>query len=165
MKKHSKPYKAIISELEKGVITKGRITGIKRALNNQYRVNNGWSISVTATKITDDELNDIMQRIEKNPPRVSDDMAKQGIEWLRKLCNTPRGVERKNNPFSDRQARIISPQYFSHFTLAGFYEVSPGHHYPIYTVHSITGLGLQKDDSFSYTPLPWQISKNQLIFQ
>ncbi len=163
--KHSKPYKAIIAELEKGVITKGRITGIKRALNNQYRKNNGWSISVTATKITDQELADIISRIERKPPRVSDDMALQGIEWLRKLWKTPKDRERKNNPFDDRKARIISPQYFSHFTLDGFDEFGRGEHYPIYRVHSIAGLGLQKADSFAYTPLPWQTSNDQLIFQ
>jgi hypothetical protein len=73
----------------------------------------------------------------------------KGIAWLKDKWKTPRGIERKNNPFGYREEEIL--ENFSHFTLSDFYDtasyaaVQMGiHHYvPVWTVHAKDGSTFQ----------------------
>ena len=46
----------------------------------------------------------------------------KGIDFLLNQWKTPRGIERKNNPFGYREQHVL--ENFSHFTIDSFYDCS-----------------------------------------
>lgn len=54
--------------------------------------------------------------------RVTEEQTAKGLTWLINKWKTPRGIERKNNPFGYREEDIL--ENFDHFELAGFYNAS-----------------------------------------
>jgi len=72
--------------------------------------------------------------------RITQEQTKKGLSWLLNQWKTPRGIERKNNPFGYREQGIL--ENFSHFELVDFYEdCNPWRcfYYPIYRVVSRSG--------------------------
>lgn len=61
----------------------------------------------------------------ENPVPVSYEQAQKGFAWLWDKYRTPRGAERKNNPFSN-------PEEGARFTFNGFYGTGNNWHEPIY---------------------------------
>jgi hypothetical protein len=60
---------------------------------------------------------------------------KKGIEFLLNLWRTPKGIERKNNPFGRREQRVL--ETFKTFYFHGFYDNSRygqrAYYIPLYT--------------------------------
>ncbi len=54
--------------------------------------------------------------------RITKPQAEKGLSWLLNLWKTPRGVERKNNPFGYREQDIL--EHFTHFQLVDFYDAA-----------------------------------------
>ena len=76
--------------------------------------------------------------------KMTAEQAQKGLNWLLNQWRTPRGVERKNNPFGYREQEVLD--HFSYFTFDGRCDAGNTYHSwyaPIYTVHS-------KDLSFQY---------------
>lgn len=76
--------------------------------------------------------------------QITPEQTKKGLAWLLNQWKTPRGVERKNNPFGIRETDAL--ENFSHFTFDGLYDA--GNQYvkwfvPIYSVHAKDGYGFQ----------------------
>ena len=72
--------------------------------------------------------------------RLTPDQTKKGFDWLMNLYKTPRGVERKNNPFGYREQYVLDN--FSHFELKDFYNAGNRYHdfyVPYYEVVSKDG--------------------------
>lgn len=99
------------------------------------------------TKLNEREVNLLKRRI--NDGKISyrelgfidydltADQVKKGYSWLMNQWKTPKGVERKNNPFSYREQHIL--QNMKTIRLTGFYNA--GNRYmsymtPIYSVYS-----------------------------
>lgn len=61
-----------------------------------------------------------VQIIWDNCPELTPEQNKKGIDFLLNVWKTPRGIERKNNPFGYREQNTL--ENFSHFELAGFYN-------------------------------------------
>lgn len=78
------------------------------------RMNNGEQIDLTV--------------VWDEPKRLED--PDQGIKYLMGRWKTPKGVERKNNPFGYREVDILED--FSHFEFAGTYDT--GNRYFSYNV-------------------------------
>lgn len=59
----------------------------------------------------------------ENPIPVSYDQAKKGFAWLWDKYRTPRGAERKNNPFSNPEEKALewANMHGAWFTFNGFY--------------------------------------------
>jgi hypothetical protein len=57
---------------------------------------------------------------------LTEEQNAKGLAWLQKLWRTPRGIERKNNPFGYREQEVIAN--FSHFTLEQFYDAGNSQH-------------------------------------
>lgn len=75
---------------------------------------------------------------------ITEEQTKKGLDWLKNQWKTPRGVERKNNPFRYREQDAIDT--FVKFTFDGLYNAGNQYHdfyLPIYTVEG-------KDTSFQY---------------
>lgn len=76
--------------------------------------------------------------------KITPEQTKKGLDWLNNQRRTPRGAERKNNPFGAREESALDN--FSHFTFDGLYNA--GNQYrswyaPIYSVHGKDGEGFQ----------------------
>lgn len=81
----------------------------------------------------------------ENEVRVSQEQAQKGFNWLYNLYKTPRGIERKNNPFGYREQESIDSG-LDYFTYDGHFDA--GNMYvswysPIYTFHGKDGSGFQ----------------------
>jgi hypothetical protein len=60
--------------------------------------------------------------------RITQEQTKKGLSWLLNQWKTPRGIERKNNPFGYREQEIINN--FDRFALVDFYNV--GRYFPFF---------------------------------
>lgn len=75
------------------------------------------------------------ERIEiENPIPVSYEQAQKGFAWLWDKYQTPRGAERKNNPFSNSEATALewAKMHGARFIFNGFYGTGNNWHEPIY---------------------------------
>lgn len=70
----------------------------------------------------------------ENPIPVSYDQAQKGFAWLWDKYRTPRGAERKNNPFSNSEEKALewAKMHGARFTFNGFYETGNNWYEPIY---------------------------------
>lgn len=70
----------------------------------------------------------------KNLIPVSYDQAQKGFAWLWDKYRTPRGAERKNNPFSNPEEKALewAKMHGARFTFNGFYGTGNNRHEPIY---------------------------------
>lgn len=70
----------------------------------------------------------------ENPIPVSYDQAKKGFAWLWDKYRTPRGAERKNNPFTNPEEKALewAKMHGARFTFNGFYGTRNNWHEPIY---------------------------------
>lgn len=93
-----------------------------------------------------EEQNDIFSALnESEGLTLSASQNAKGIAFLLGAWKTPRGIERKNNPFGYREQEIL--ENFTHFTLTAFYNNSKyggdASWLPLYECHS-------HDRSFEY---------------
>ena len=127
----------ILATITSGEITEGQIGGLKRKLN--------WC---------DIDHNYYNELLEIHRPKVTKEQAAKGLAWLLNQWKTPKGNERKNNPFGSREETILDD--FSHFELVGMYgdwnEYYGEYHNfsPVYRVIASNG------DSFDYVYASWQ---------
>lgn len=70
----------------------------------------------------------------ENPIPVSYDQAQKGFAWLWDKYRTPRGAERKNNPFSNPEQKALewANMHGARFTFEGFCLAGREWHEPIY---------------------------------
>lgn len=70
----------------------------------------------------------------ENPNPVSYDQAQKGFAWLWDKYRTPRGAERKNNPFSNLEEKALewANMHGALFTFNGFYATGNNWYEPIY---------------------------------
>lgn len=132
----SKQFDKYMEVLKSDTITERDILNLKKILN-------GWS----TTSVTDDEKKQLTDRIWANydmdGQKLTAEQNAKGITWLRDQWKTPRGIERKNNPFGYREEEVIAD--FSHFTFSYFYDDARvydkvHHNYlPTYTVVAKSG--------------------------
>lgn len=67
---------------------------------------------------------------------ITEDQARKGYDWLMDQWKTQTGTERKNNPFGQREQRIL--ENYSHITLNSLYNAGNGYHdsyLPLYNVY------------------------------
>lgn len=57
---------------------------------------------------------------------LSTEQSLKGFDWLKNLWVTPKGAERKNNPFGYREQNAI--ENFDRITLKGYYDAGNYHH-------------------------------------
>ena len=132
----TKLYKKYLTIIENGDIQEKEIISLRSALNNK--------------RFDEDEQEDLLNRLYDNEMRISSTQTEKGLKWLLNEWKTPRGIERKNNPFGYREEDILTN--FSHFTLSGLYDAINSFQYdlgihnylPVYTVYAKDG------NSFEY---------------
>lgn len=69
--------------------------------------------------------------------KLSDEQVTKGYQWLNNLWLTPRGIERKNNPFGYREQNAL--ENFETITLKGYYDAGNYHRsyfIPLYDVYT-----------------------------
>lgn len=112
--KHSRPFVKYAALLKSGKMTEVEINSLKRLLGR-------WSNTSAAPEELK-ELEDLMYDVieAKEGIRITAEQTEKGIKWLRDQWKTPRGVERKHNPFGYREEDVL--EHFTHFTFEGFYD-------------------------------------------
>lgn len=71
------------------------------------------------------------------PFKLSDSQVAKGKAWLMNLWKSPRGVERKNNPFAAGEQGVL--ESFKTIELADVYSERGNYYYPYYRVISDSG--------------------------
>lgn len=79
----------------------------------------------------------------ENPIPVSYDQAQKGFAWLWDKYRTPRGAERKNNPFTNPEEKALewAKMHGARFTFNGFYATGNNLITPICDIQYIASLG------------------------
>jgi hypothetical protein len=141
----TKLYKKYAAKIRNSEMGETDIIALRSALGSYRRTS-----LIYAEKIT------LFGLISQYTPRICDEQARKGIAWLRDQWKTPKGIERKRNPFSYRETVVLDN--FSHFTLVDLQDaatctaISRGLHsyLPVYRVHDTAGR------SFDYVAGCWQ---------
>jgi len=136
------PYQKHLAAIESGRVTRTNIIGLRKALNMDARRSAGWSIGVTAAKITSEELEHLLHLIATTHVIAHGDLHEAGLKVLRN--------KRHAKKWDATQAAII--EKFDHFRLVRFDWIGArGEHcVPVYRAY---GAGLQ---SFTFRNIPWQ---------
>jgi len=111
-------------------ITEKQIHLITRRLNNKKELK---------------EVAKLYEKAEEEGVRVTDEQAKKGFDWLMNEYKTPRGTERKNNPFGYRESDTLDSG-LDNFTFDGCYDAGNmnfSFYLPIYTFNGKDGGGFQ----------------------
>jgi hypothetical protein len=117
----------VFDEVKKnGVITENQINLIKRRLNSGK---------------DDSELDELLDYINENHPKLSDEQNKKGYEFLMNLWKSPTGKERINNPFGYREQNVL--ENFEYFELSHFRN----DYYGVFPVYNV--IGKSPNTSFS----------------
>jgi hypothetical protein len=120
-----KTEKLIEKIVTEKVITESEINLLKRRLNTGEKIN--------------------MQFVYDNDIKITPEQTNKGISFLVDQWKTPKGIERKNNPFGYREQDAI--ETFKAFYFNGFYDCSRYGQRPWYVpVYIVCG----KDCSFEY---------------
>lgn len=89
-------------------------------------------------------LRDIFNASEFEGFELSTDQVLKGFDWLKNLWVTPKGTERKNNPFGYREQSAL--ENFETIKLKGYYDAgnySHSYYIPMYDVYSKDGYGFE----------------------
>lgn len=71
------------------------------------------------------------------PYKLTDSQVEKGRKWLMNLWKSPRGVERKNNPYGYREQEILDN--FKTIEFVDVYSERGNYYYPYYRVYSTKG--------------------------
>ena len=71
---------------------------------------------------------------------VTPEQSAKGFAWLRNLYKTPRGIERKNNPFGYREMDIIDNYKGENFIFKGFYDAGRYGFHNYIPVYELAGM-------------------------
>lgn len=110
--KTNKQFTKYIELLDQDRLTYRDILNLNKLLNGR-----------AATSLTDDELRAISDKLHnRGDYLITPEQTEQGLQFLLNEWKTPRGIERKNNPFGFRETNIL--ENFSHFVFNGFYDLA-----------------------------------------
>lgn len=91
------------------------------------------------------EVGEIYRQAEEEGVQVTDEQAQKGFDWLFNLYKTPRGIERKNNPFGIREMNMLD-RGLGHFIYNGHFDAGNSYHSwytPIYSFVDKEGFSFQ----------------------
>lgn len=129
---HSRQFMKYKAILEGDTLTERDILNLKRLLNGYSRTSTTEEERKQLERIMYDHIDD------KGGYMLTPEQTEKGIKWLLNEWKTPRGVERKNNPFGYREEEVL--EHFAHFMFEGFYDAgtySQYHNYiPLWGVYS-----------------------------
>lgn len=114
------------------IITEREISLIGR------RLNAGKSLE------TDTYLQRLYTQAEEEGIAITPEQTKKGLDWLMNEWKTPRGVERKNNPFGMRESQVL--EGFKEFEYCGHANVGNygnDFYIPMYRVIDTEGYSFQ----------------------
>jgi hypothetical protein len=151
----SKTYDRHLTQLQTGYYPEGFINGLRKAMHNKARRINGRSTSKSFSGMSDDEIKSLVDYIHRYNPKIMPEQAAKGYEWLLSKWKTPKGAERKHNPFGFRETSVL--ENFKGFRLVDFKDISTTEmpfYVPVYEVESHDG------NSFIYYAAAWQSGGN-----
>ena len=120
LQKHTTELLDSINEMQEPAITEREINLIKNRLNHNK------------IKLEDLDLNDTYE--------ITAQQTEKGFKWLLDKWKTPRGIERKNNPFGHREEQILDSflrfEFLGYHNNNNFYQAELGinNYVPIYRV-------------------------------
>jgi len=130
-----------------GTVTRGNVIGLRKLINASERKARGWSIGVTASAVSLDDLWTVEQALGENRPTVTGELDASG----RKLLASPRYAKRFSEAQRDAIARI------DHFRLVRFDRICADgtHCVPVYEVWARDAMGFLYN-AFAFRHVPWQ---------
>lgn len=91
------------------------------------------------------EVDAIYNEAQEEGVKVTPEQAQKGFNWLWNLYKTPRGIERKNNPYGYRESNTLESG-LDYFTYDGHFDAGNqfvSWYTPIYTFHGKDGGSFQ----------------------
>lgn len=128
-----------LNAIRRGHVTKTNVTGIRKALNADYRRQRGYSVSRSAPKLQGAELASLMQELRNMRPTVTGDLDQSGFTLLRS--------QRWHKRWNDTQHSIIDN--LESFRLWDFMQAEDGLFHPIFQAVASNG-------AFTFYNIPWQ---------
>jgi hypothetical protein len=123
-----------IAAIRAGKVTKTNVIGLRKAFNADARRNHGYSVSITAPKMTREELEQAQILMKRRQPRVVGDLHASGLKLLR----SPR--------LAKTMSTLPMPKVFY---LIGFDWINAWNVVPVY-------LAVGTEGSFVFRNIPWQ---------
>lgn len=137
-------FKKHLAAIERGMITKTNIIGLRKALNAMARKECGYSVSRTAPVISFSEADQLVSAVHKHHPQVGGELHETGLKLLRDRRYAKR--------WTPEQAAIIVN--LAGFRLVDFFEFDRMHFTPVYRAISDTG------KKFDFYNIAWQSGGN-----
>lgn len=128
-----------IAAINSGNITKTNVIGIRKLLNSHWRESHGYSVSMTAPRATEDEIETLLDAIWNIRPVIMGELHDSGVVLLTSK-RYRRNLEYVQNKID---SGILQ------FRLWGFADVGRGYHIPTY--ECVTAAG-----TFRFRNIPWQ---------
>lgn len=154
MKTWAKKMHAAISS---GVVTEGQIRGMKRKFTDLARAGRYGAVAPKNCSAAD--MDALVSLTEIVKPRVTDEQARKGADWLYSQVFTPTGRERNTDFSAEFSAadKVVIRQLRDnpHFTLVGWEDIGTNwpHYVPVYAA-----IGL--DSHFRYAAVAWQSGRS-----
>lgn len=136
-------FKKHFAAITSGAIEKTNIIDLRKAINANHRQRNGWSVSVTAPKVTDDEIDELAKAIADHQPTVMGELHKTGVAVLQS--------KRYRNRFSKEESEVIAD--IARFELVRFERYDSN----VYPVYRVIGKNMK---NFLFMNRPWQSGGN-----
>jgi len=157
----SKWARMTADRIRSGTLTESQIRAMRRILANSYR--EGSYGKPASKQATQDEADALQEMVNTLKPRVSDEQARKGADWLYRQAFTPRGALRATafaREFSEAdRAVILQLRDNPHFTLNGFEDVGEPRWPVLVPVYNAIGA----DTFFRYAAVAWQTGKPFVI--
>ena len=145
----SKTFNKHMRQLDTGYYPEGFISGLRKAMHSHALAD--VVPSRRPKGMTQEEILIIRERISREQPIIMEPQAAKGLAYLMKHWKTPKGTERKHNPFGAREQIILTD--FRRFRLVGFQDISTNlvsFYVPVYEVEDKHG------NTFEYYCASWQ---------
>jgi hypothetical protein len=156
--------RATALEIKTGELPEGKIRVMRsilaRAIN---KAGNDWMSGTPSCNR--DDADAIIELLEEHTPRVTEDQARKGADWLYSQVFTSRGNVRATAfaaEFSEAdRAIILQLRARPHFELVGFYDTREnGERYcTLYPLYKAVG----ESSSFIYAARSWQAGGNSFV--
>ncbi len=149
----SKLFKKYLDKITNSTLSEQNIISLRSQVNGRR-----------PSSMTDVEKERLIETIYTQKPRVSNEQAAKGIDWLRRQWHTPTGKVCKHNPFGDYEQYVL--ENFGHFELVDLYDMATSfavqmgfHSYlPVYRVYTTSG-----ERWFDYVAGCWQSGESLRI--
>lgn len=137
----NRAFETHLTAVSQGAVTKTNVIGLRKALNLEARLSNGWSVRKTAKPVTEEQFDRFWALLKKHRPVVTGELHETGVKQI-----TARRYRKQLSAYVDVLDDIQV------FRLIGFKAIGrrDEHFIPIYEAVN------SKGKRMPFVNIPWQ---------